>query len=342
MLCLSSLMMVTNTTSAQNEQKFKVGCVGFYNLENLFDTIDSPDTRDFEFTPKGKNNWTSVRYLKKLKNMATVISQIATETTPDGLAILGVSEIENRQVLEDLVAQPEIAERNYQIVHYNSPDRRGVDVGLLYQKKYFTVTNTSSHTLHIEGKDDFYTRDQLLVSGIFDGDPLHIIVNHWPSRYGGEKRSRPLRNAAAQLSRHLVDSLLTINPQAKVIVMGDLNDDPVNQSVKKYMKGRPDIKNLKDSEMYNPMEKMYKKGIGSLAYRDSWNLFDQTIITKGLTGHDFSSYKFYKVNIFNKSFLTTKSGQYAGYPFRTFAGGSFLGGYSDHFPVYITLIKEDN
>lgn len=330
----------TEISSAQ-EKNYNVVCIGFYNLENLFDTINNVELRNStEFTPEGKNQWTSKRYHEKLGNMAYVISQIATDITPDGPALLGVSEIENIGVLQDLVKEESIAKRGYEIVHYDSPDRRGVDVGLLYQPKYFEVTNTRSHVLNMKEDTAFRTRDQLVVSGLLQGEMIHIIVGHWPSRSGGEKRSRPKRNAAGQLARNIVDSLLAIDKNAKIMVMGDFNDDPVNPSVKEFLRAKPKKDNLDEGDMFNPFYKLYQDGIGSLAYRDSWNLFDQVVISQGLLGEDKSDYKFYKAKVFNESFLLLKEGRYAGYPKRTFAAGVYQGGYSDHFPTYIVLIKE--
>ncbi|MBN2174105.1 MAG: endonuclease/exonuclease/phosphatase family protein [Bacteroidales bacterium] len=324
----------------QEEKTFKIACIGFYNLENLFDTVLDADLyNNVEFTPEGPNQWTSARYHEKLNHMAFVISQIATDITPDGPALLGVSEIENRRVLEDLVKEESIRDRNYQIVHYDSPDARGVDVGLLYQPKYFKVTNSKSYKLNMDDSR-FKTRDQLVVSGLLDGEMIHVIVNHWPSRRGGEKNSRPKRNAAGDLSRYIVDSLLNADANAKIMVMGDLNDDPVNPSVLDHLGGKGSENKLQEKDMYNPMFKLYRDGIGSLAYRDAWNLFDQIVISQGLLGKDYNSYKFYSAKVFNKNFLKQKEGAYMGYPLRTFAGGVYLGGYSDHFPVYILLIKE--
>lgn len=332
-------LAATTNVEAQQEKEYKVACVAFYNLENLFDTINQENVNDYEFTPEGPNGWRSSRYWEKSDNMAKVISQIATDITPDGPAILGVSEIENRSVLEDLVANERIKDRNYKIVHYDSPDRRGVDVGLLYNPMYFEVTNSQSRPLHVEGMDDFRTRDQLVVSGIFDGEPMHFIVVHWPSRYGGEKRSRPLRNAAAQLSRSIIDSLRSIDPNAKVVLMGDYNDDPNNESVDKYLKatGR---KKLKKDQLFNPFEPLFRNGIGSLAYRDNWNMFDQHVITPAWLDGDYSGYQFHKAVVFHKPWMKQKEGRYKGYPHRTFAGGRYLGGYSDHFPTYLLIIKE--
>lgn len=326
---------------AQDSVKYHVAVIGFYNIENLFDTInDIGLSNSEEFTPQGMNKWNTERYRNKLSNMAQVISKIATETSPDGAAVLGVTEIENRRVLEDLVKEPVIAERNYQIVHYDSPDRRGIDVALLYQPRYFKVTNSRTHTLTMPEDTGFRTRDQLVVSGLLDEDPIHVVVNHWPSRRGGERASRPLRNAAGDLSRHIVDSLLALDKNAKIFVMGDLNDDPVNPSVKEHLRCKGKKEDLMPGDMFNPMMKMYKDGIGSLAYRDTWNLFDQIIISQGLLGNNNSSYKFYNAKVFSKNFLKQQEGAYAGYPLRTFAGGVYMNGYSDHFPVYVTLIKE--
>ena len=334
-------IMAASSLVAQEEQKYKAVCIGFYNLENLFDTILDPELRNNEeFTPKGSNQWTSEKYEAKLKHMAEVIALVGTDVVPAGLAILGVSEIENRGVLEDLVAEEKLEDRNYAIVHYDSPDRRGVDVALLYRPDIFTVTDSKSYTLSLEDDTAFRTRDQLLVSGMIDREKLHIIVNHWPSRRGGERKSRPLRNAAAKLTRHITDSLLAMNRDAKVIITGDLNEDPVNPSVRTHLNAKGDKSELGRGDLYNPTYDLYREGIGTLAYRDSWNLFDQIIISRGLLGDDYSEFRFYKVKVFNRNFLLQKEGAYEGYPWRTFGGGVYLGGYSDHFPVYMLLIKQ--
>ena len=327
--------------NAQDNKNYKVACIAFYNIENLFDTIDTKDVKDTEYTPVGSKKWNSEKYYNKLEKLSEVISLIGTDVTPDGPAILGVSEIENSIVLEDLVKTEKLKSHNYKIIHYDSPDKRGVDVALLYQPEYFKVTRSKSYTLKMEGDTNFFTRDQLLVSGIFDGEPMHFIVNHWPSRRGGEKKSRPKRNAAAVLCRSIVDSILQTDKNAKIIVMGDLNDDPTNPSVKEHLRTKGKVEELANDELYNPMYKLYKNGAGSLAYRDSWNMFDQIILSRAFIDENKSSYKFYKAKIFNKSFLLQKEGPYKGYPLRTHAGGVYLNGYSDHFPVYVYLVKEE-
>ena len=246
-------LIISFSVFSQQEGEYRMICVGFYNLENLFDTINEEGGTDEECTPEGKNMWTPDRYLEKLDNMARAIHGIGlSEYTPDGAVLLGVCELENASVMQDLANTDLLKDRNYKFVHYNSPYYRGMDVALFYQPKY--------------------------LSGILDGDTVHVIVNHWPSRSGGEKGSRPLREAAARLSYYIADSLMQEYHNPKIIVMGDLNDDPTNKSIKKYLKGVKTYEGMKNDEFYNPFEELHAQGIGSLAYRDSWNLFDQIIL----------------------------------------------------------------
>ncbi len=333
-------MASTGTKAQETERQYKINCIAFYNLENLFDTIPNNSRgRDEEYTPEGKKVWGSKIYTEKLENMADVISKIGTEHSPKGPAILGVCEVENRSVLEDLVKMPKIADRNYKIVHFDSPDYRGIDVGLLYQGGIFELTSSRSVTLNFPDAPKYKTRDQLVVSGKLDGEMIHIIVNHWPSRSGGEKRSRPRRVSAGKLCRTIVDSIMTVDPKAKIIVMGDLNDDPSNKSVTKALKAKGKKKKLKEGDLFNTTWSLHKKGIGTLAYRDSWNLFDQLIISQQLL-NDEEGYKFYKTQIYNKKEICQKEGKYKGYPLRTHVGSTYMGGYSDHFPSYLFVIKE--
>lgn len=328
--------------NAQEKKTYKIHTVAFYNLENLFDTIN--DTTKFdEASPimEMKGDIETV-YKKKVHNMARVLSDIGTDVTNNSPVIIGVSEVENREVMEDVINDPLLLDKDYGIVHYHSPDARGIDVGLYYQKKLFTPLYTSSHELVIydDSRERVYTRDQLLVSGKLEGEMIHVLVNHWPSRSGGEARSRPKRVAAAKLSKKIIDSLQTIDPYAKIIVMGDLNDNPNNESVKEVLKAEKDKEDVGLKGIYNPMENFFKEGLGSNAYRDSWSLFDQILITKPFLEKDYSSFRFYKAGIYNKNYLVNKKGRWKGYPFRSFADGGFTDGFSDHFPVYVYLIKE--
>lgn len=340
------LFFIFPQSNAQEKKSYKITTIAFYNLENLFDPFDDPEKLD-ELSPIMEMD-ESLRveaYHGKLKNLARVISEIGEYKTHQSPTLIGVSELENRKVLEDLINEPSLRAKNYGIIHYESPDVRGIDVALLYRKGVFQPISTSTHTLYLydqnNAKKRIYTRDQLLVSGLLDGDTLHLIINHWPSRRGGEAGSRPKRQKAAALNKHLIDSLQAINPYAKIITMGDMNDGPYNSSIKKVLGAKAEKEEVGLKGLYNPMENMLsKQGIGSAAYRDNWDLFDQIILSAPFLKDDYSSYRFYKAGIFNPTYLTNPHGKYKGYPFRSFSNGAFSGGYSDHFPVYVYLIKE--
>lgn len=346
--------------NAKAQKKFIVHTVAFYNLENLFDTINNPNN-DEEWLPNGAQNWTSAKYKQKIKNMARVVSEIGTSENPNnGPTLIGGSEIENRGVLEDLVKDPKLIHKDYGIVHYDAPDRRGIDVALLYQKKHFKPTSSINIPLYIynggpekekaekeEATDDkiaedknsrrVYTRDQLLVTGFLDGEEISVIVNHWPSRSGGEKKSSPFREAAARLNRKIIDSLQKINPNAKIITMGDFNDGTYNKSIKVELGAKLKKSEVKEFGIYNPFEQMAKDGHATLFYRDAGDIFDQIMVTEPLIRNDYSSFRYWKAGIYNKPYLIQTTGQYKGYPLRHQANEV---GYSDHFPVYIYLIKE--
>ena len=342
-LVLLVFVCVSNVWS-QEEKRFKIHTLAFYNLENLFDTINDPLKYD-EASPmmEMKANRSEV-YKKKIKNMARVIASIGSDKANNSPAIIGVCEIENREVLVDLVNDPLLLGKDYGIIHFEGPDRRSIDVALLYQKALFKPLNSSSHELLIYDsltRKRVYTRDQLLVTGKLDGDLIHILVNHWPSRSGGEARSRSKRVSAAQLNKRIIDSIQSVDPYAKIFTMGDLNDDPTNESVKKALKAIKEKEDVPLKGIYNPFEKMFtEKGYGTTAYRDAWSLFDQIMMTQPLLEEDYSSYRFWLAGIYNKAYLTNKRGRYKGYPFRSFADGGYTGGFSDHFPVYVYLIKE--
>ena len=343
--CIALFFLGFFHIKAQNKKVYKIHTVAFYNLENLFDTINDPTKFD-EASPmmELKTNRKNI-YEKKVRNMSRVISDIGFDVANNSPAIIGISEVENRAVLEDLVNDSSLVKKDYGIIHYSSPDARGIDVALLYQKELFIPISSSSHELKLY--DDalqkrVYTRDQLLVSGNLDGEFVHIIINHWPSRSGGTARSEPKRIAAAKLTKHLVDSLQTIDPYAKVFIMGDLNDNPTDSSVKTILKTQKNIKRVGLKGIYNPYESVFKKGVGTTAYRDNWSLFDQILLTQPLLEKDYASFQFYKAGIYNRQYLITKTGTYKGYPYRSWGYGGFTDGYSDHFPVYIYVIKEVN
>lgn len=343
LILVISLIIVSNNYS-QNKS-FKIRTIAFYNVENLFDTINDPNKND-EASPimEFKGNKSKV-YWQKIDNMAKVISEIGFKDAKTAPAVIGISEVENRAVIEDLVASKYLKKYNYGIVHYDSPDERSIDVALLYQKQIFKPISHKSYELKLfrkSGERD-YTRDQLLVTGYLDDEPIHLIVNHWPSRSGGEARSRSKREAGAALNVKIIKEVQEKYPNAKVITMGDFNDDPTNSSFKKVLKTKGKKAEVKDGDIYNPMENMYRRGLNTLGYRDNINLFDQILITSPLLANtkEYKDYKMFKANIFNPKYLINKKGKYKGYPFRSWGFQGFTGGYSDHYPVYIYLIKEN-
>lgn len=335
-------LFICMSLSLSAQDQYKVVAVGFYNLENLFDTTDDPIINDEDFLPTGKRSWTKDKYEEKQANMAYTISKMGKKVCPAGLSILGVAEIENRKVLEDLVKQKAIKDRNYQIIHRNSIDRRGIDVALLYNPKHFKVDTTIMHRVNLfkSNGDTLKTRDIMQVTGQLDGEEVTVLVNHWPSRYGGEKRSAPNRNKAADVARSVIDGIQKENPKAKIILMGDLNDDPTSDSLIKHLRSEGRLSEMNKHKVFNPMWDYYQKGRGSNAYRDGWSLFDQIVVTPSLLNKKQDGFQYYKAIIFNSPHLIQKSGRYRGYPFRTFSFDKYQGGYSDHFPVLIYLVKK--
>lgn len=390
-LALSLLFFLS--VAAVRAQNYQVTAIGFYNLENLFDTLESVDVldteayllggypymqtvpkhkvdldtvqewnefelsrwlmdperqpaglvymdkRDDDFTSSGSMRNNTRTYFAKLGKLADVVSQLGTNITPDGAALLGVSEVEQISVLEDFVKQEAVRERNYRIIHHNSMDFRGIDVALLYQPKYFEPEHYKLLPVRFEEDGNYrLTRDVLWVEGKLNGEKVHVFVNHWPSRSGGEQVTRHKREAAAQVCKDVIDSLKKENMDVKVIVMGDLNDDPSSPSAAKVLQGEMKKESVSKFGMYNPFAIKHKKGEGTTAWRDAWSLFDQILVSPGLLREDNGLF-FYKAEIFQKPFMVQKTGQYRGYPYRSFISGRFSGGYSDHFPVLVYLVK---
>ena len=363
--CFYLIVFFMIAKSNAQSKAFVIHTVAFYNFENLYDTINDPIINDEEWTPDGKQHWNSKKYHQKLENVARVLSEIGSLENSNAPTFIGGCEIENQSVLEDLIKQPKLIDKDYGIVHFDSPDKRGIDVALLYQKKQFQPTSFSNIPLYVYRKvepikglektesaenlesDDVievnsknyrvYTRDQLLVTGFLNGEEIHVLVNHWPSRAGGEKKSSPFREEAGALNRKIIDSLQRINPNSKIITMGDLNDSPFNSSVKKALGAKGKIQEVKPFGIYNPFEEMANKGLGTIAYRDAWDIFDQIMVSETLLQKDYKSFEYWKAGIYNKPFLIQKNGNYKGYPLRHSLTEV---GFSDHFPVYIYLIRE--
>ncbi|MEJ8598353.1 endonuclease/exonuclease/phosphatase family protein [Riemerella anatipestifer] len=381
------------TSFSQTGKLRRMATVGFYNVENLWDTIQSADYIDGtlppnhprfhrsvpidsvkyleredykgewsdskligrkvvrfqgsseEFTPKSAKNYNTSIYNQKLTNAARVISELGASVTKTAPVVVGLLEVENRQVVEDLVKQPALKKFDYGVIHYNSYDYRGIDVALIYQKRRFSPTYSTKKELKIyneEGRRE-YTRDLLVVSGYLDGEKVTFFVNHWPSRRGGEAVSLPKRNAAAQLLRAQMDSVRALDANTKLIAMGDFNDDPISSSLKNYLKAVGSTKELSPEYPYlNLMYPLYKKGVASLAYRDAPNLFDQIIVSENLVSPKDTSYSVFRTEVYAPAYLINKEGSFKGYPFRSWNGDKFTGGYSDHFPVFTILSKEVN
>ena len=343
------LMSVATTAGAGGPKRY---VLGFYNVENLFDTYHDDGKNDYEFLPDGKNKWTEPKYEKKLHNIATVIRAMADENKAYH-AVLGLSEVENRHVLEDLVNQPEIEAANYQIVHYDGPDRRGVDVALLYRPEYFTVEESKSipfdfnstaitFTMDKEGQDYFRTRDILMVRGLLDGEMFAFFVAHLPSRIGG--KGQDLRSRGAEIIYEHSLELMKQYPGIKIMVMGDMNDNPTDESMVKYMHGKETIAEVGKYDFFSPFLSMLKAGYGSLAYRGSWNIYDIILVNEARSNDPKGELKIqpivknkYYGRVFSQPFMTQQEGQYKGTPFRTFSNGTFIGGYSDHYPTYIIV-----
>ena len=351
-LVAAIVLLLSTVTYAQKTQQNYV--IGFYNLENLFDIYDDPVKNDSEFLPEGKNKWTQAKYEKKLHNMAKVIRSMA-DNNKRWHTILGISEIENRLVIEDLVSQPEIADANYQIVHYDSPDRRGVDVALLYKPDQFTYLDSESIPFDFNSDIDFSdtdtsyfkTRDILMVHGLIAGEHFAFYVAHLPSRVGGKGGN--LRSRGAEIIYNHSREMEAKYPGIKIVAMGDMNDNPTDDSMAKYLHGQERLENVTPTEFYSPYISMLKAGYGSLCYQGVWSIYDLELVNYNLAHAPDGGLKIQPVTknhgkeyygvVFKRPWMTTQKGQYKGYPFRTFSNGAFVGGYSDHYPTYIVIGK---
>ncbi|MBO4428265.1 MAG: endonuclease/exonuclease/phosphatase family protein [Bacteroidales bacterium] len=335
-------------------QKSRSYVIGFYNLENLFDTYHDEGKNDYQYLPDGQNQWTEAKYQSKLKNMARVIRAMRDDNGRYH-TILGVSEIENRHVLEDLVNEPAIADANYQIVHYDSPDRRGVDVALFYKPEQFKFIESRAIPFTFlpssidfsawtqQEMNNFKTRDILFVRGTINDEMFGIYVAHLPSRLGG--KGADLRPRGAEI---IYDDAMKMEkefPGIKLVVMGDMNDNPTDASMTTFMHGVEDIKKVQETDFYSPFLSMFKAGYSSLYYRGEGNIYDIILVNhavvagKGLKIQKINK-KGYYGRVFHKDFMTNQSGQYKGTPLRTFSGGAWTNGYSDHYPTYIVVSKK--
>lgn len=346
-LSLIAVMFLVGTMNAQaQEKKFSVYAIGFYNLENLFDTCHDEGKNDFEYLPDGRNKWSGLKYTHKLRNMARVLAEMGTDKLPlVGCAAIGVSEVENAKCLTDLCNQKPLKDRNFKFCHIEGPDRRGVDCALLYNPDLFTVRDVKlvPYIYKLPKDSARATRGFLVVSGTMANEHVTIVVNHLPSRgatsYYREEGGRQLRV--------LKDSLIKEDPCVKLFIMGDMNDDPKDRSMSVELGAKRKIEEAKElADLYNPWWDIHASGTGTLMYGGAWNLFDQIILSNSLLNQkgkkDFSTLKFWQPQIFRRDYLFQQEGKYKGNTLRTHAGGVWLDGYSDHLPTLVYLVKEQH
>lgn len=328
------IIVLLFTASCKNTKKIPANNIpstfAFYNIENLFDTINDPLIEDEEFLPTSEKQWNTKKYRDKLTKLSSVISQLGDS---DGPEFLGLCEVENKQVLIDLTTSTTLKKYNYKIIHENSPDARGIDVAFIYKPTFFEVINYKYFRINFEEEEykSYKTRDFLLVSGLYKKDTLYFIINHWPSRRGGQEKSEPRRTFVASKVRNVIDSLKL--DQKNLIVTGDFNDMPTNNSIINYLKSGNDP-TFATNNLYNLLHEPYLNGKGSYNYNNEWNMLDQLIVSKKINQK-------YIINnsaqVFSPEWLKQHGGKYEGYPDRTYAGKKYLGGYSDHFPVYLNI-----
>lgn len=343
-IVMLGFVLITLYITGYAQKPFKVV---FYNIENFFDLVDDPDVQDEEFTPNGPKKWTQEKYDKKLHNIERVLFDIAA-INKDYPVVIGVSEVENRNVLEDIVATKKLLPANYRIVHYDSPEARGVDVAFMYRPDVLKLEGSKAIRTIIPSLPDFKTRDILTMWGKIDNEDFFFMVAHWPSRVGGKSESEFKRIAVGHQMRTIADSVRRENPSVKVIMMGDLNDDPTDTSISgdEGLGAKLRVKDVQKGDYYAPYAALLKAGYGTLAYGDAWNIFDNIIVSDNLLQADKGSYHLQKAlgskyygNIFKRHYMVQKEGSFKGYPLRTFVGNNFQGGFSDHFPVYVYIGK---
>ena len=330
-------------------QQIATYAIGFYNLENLFDTCHDEGKNDYEFLPDGTYQWTTEKYTNKLRNISRVLAELGTDTLSQvGCAVIGVAEVENDRCLTDLIAQPPLKKRGYRFVHIEGPDQRGIDCALLYQPRLFQIRDTKLVPYRYLLPQDSLraTRGFLVVSGTLADEHVTVVVCHLPSR-GAESY---YREAGGRQLHALRDSLVAADPEVKLLIMGDMNDDPQDVSMADCLGGRRQASDVAAGDMYNPFWEMLAKGTGTLMFQGAWNLFDQILVSPSLltcqacgAGGKMCSatpkLRYNGCQVFRRDYLIQQDGQYAGSPLRTHGSGQWLNGYSDHLPTVVYLKK---
>lgn len=356
LIIMAVALLVGVATAQAQQKKYSLYAVGFYNLENLFDTCHDVGHNDYEYLPEGANKWSGMKYTHKLRNMARVLSEMGTDMLPAsiGCAFIGVSEVENARCLADLCSQEPLAKRNMQFCHIEGPDQRGVDCALLYNPSLFTVRDVKLVPyIYVLPEDSMRaTRGFLTVSGTLAGEHVAVIVNHLPSRFAGSF----YREEGGRQIKIVKDSLVRDDPNIKIFIMGDMNDDPQDRSMAVELGARREIKEVEEGGLWNPWWNVLASGTGTLQYNGAWNLFDQIILSRSLLDMDAmknrkkldfkpseidcSGLTYYRHQVFRRDYLFQQEGKYKGNTLRTHAGGQWLNGYSDHLPTVVYLVKE--
>ena len=342
-MALVVFALLLGTNAAQAQRRYSVYGIGFYNLENLFDTCHDAGKNDYEYLPDGTNKWTGLKYSHKLKNMAKVLSEMGTDWLPGvGCAAIGVSEVENAKCLTDLCNQAPLKARNFKFVHIEGPDQRGVDCALVYNPSLFKVRSQQlvPYLYKLSKDAQRATRGFLVVKGVLGGENVAIVVCHLPSRgaesYYREEGGRQVKEVKERLQKE--------DPDIKILIMGDMNDDPQDKSMAVALGAKRKIKDVPKNGLYNPWWDVLASGTGTLQYDGKWNLFDQIILSQNLLhqegADDYGTLKLRRHQIFRRDYLFQKDGRYKGNTLRTHAGGVWLDDYSDHLPTVVYLMKE--
>lgn len=333
LLCCLFLFACKATKQVPSNTVTQTYRFAFYNVENLFDTVDTPDKFDEDFTPTGKLKWTPERYQKKLYNISKVIEGMEFPS------LVGVCEVENEAVLNDLSKTDLLKSHGYQVVHHESPDKRGIDNGLMYKKKDFKVLASDHYQIDFpkEIVEDYTTRDIIYVKGIFLGlDTLHIFVNHWPSRRGGLEASEPKRVYVASQLKEKTTAILRNNANAKIVIMGDFNDETDNNSVLKTLDAKVNMDVISSTNLYNCSAKLDQAGDGTYNYRGNWNMLDQFIVSGSMLSPS-ANIQAMPVHIYKADWLNYNDPKHGPKPSRTYGGPKYFGGYSDHYPIFMDI-----
>lgn len=313
----------------------------FFNTENLFDTINDPEKNDDEFTPQGAKFWNAYRYKDKLSNLSKVIIGAGGWELPQ---IVALSEIENRKVVEDLIYRTPLSKSDYRIIHKESPDARGIDVALMYRKKFFTpISENFIPVKYHSNIGSGTTRDILYVKGRTNqNDTLHVFVNHWPSRWGGQKETEQKRMFVAGLVKHATDSIFKTDKNANIVIVGDLNDYPTDKSLMEVLKTQTEYDKISSDKLYNLSYYLQEiKKQGTHKYHGQWGILDQIIVSGALldTANTIHT-TIDDAHIYNPDFMLVPDEGYTGKQvFRTYVGYKYQGGYSDHLPTYLDLYR---